>query len=162
MAEYNLTFEGGQCNDANTNLSSGPAGETTMLRGNVVLKFSPFKKGSDGVVADPRTGLQWAPSNKQSMNHYQAEEYVKNLSLAGGGWRLPTTAELKELYNTGKTGCGCAEIIDATTYVWSGESCIKEYSRPGPHARDFYFLTGDADCGHGDNNIRVLAVRSPK
>jgi hypothetical protein len=161
MAEYNLAFEGGQCNNAKTHLSSGPAGETTMLRGNVVLKFSPFKKGSDGVVADPRTGLQWAPSNKQPMNHYQAEEYVKNLSLAGGGWRLPTTAELKELYNTGETGCGCAEINEPSAYVWASESCVKEYRRT-PHARDFYFITGTADCGDRDNNIRVLAVRSPK
>ena len=49
-------------------------------------------------------GIQWAPASDRAMNHYQAEEYARNLSLAGGGWRLPTRAELKSLYDKSKPG----------------------------------------------------------
>ena len=60
----------------------------------------------DGVIYDSELGLQWAPApDNQPMNHYyQAEEYARNLSLAGGGWRLPTMAELKSLYDKSKPG----------------------------------------------------------
>ncbi len=58
----------------------------------------------DGVIDDSELGLQWAPAPDQAMNHYQAEEYARNLSLAGGGWRLPTRAELKSLYDKSRPG----------------------------------------------------------
>ncbi|TAN44280.1 MAG: hypothetical protein EPN22_07280 [Nitrospirae bacterium] len=38
-----------------------------------------------GVIEDFKLGLQWAPAPDRSMNHYEAEKYAQNLSLAGGG-----------------------------------------------------------------------------
>ena len=58
----------------------------------------------DGVIDDSRLGLQWVPAPNRRMSHDQAEEYARNLSLAGGGWRLPTRAELRSLYNLSQPG----------------------------------------------------------
>ena len=33
------------------------------------------------VIYDSELGLQWAPAPDREMNYYQAEEYVRNLSL---------------------------------------------------------------------------------
>ncbi|MCG6535160.1 MAG: DUF1566 domain-containing protein, partial [Syntrophales bacterium LBB04] len=74
-----------------------------------------------GVIEDSQLGLQWAPSNGQSMDHYKAEEYAQNLSLAGGGWRLPTRAELRSLYDTSKpTKIDPVFNIDRD-WVWTSE-----------------------------------------
>ena len=58
----------------------------------------------DGVIDDAKLGLQWAPVPDRTMDHDQAEEYARNLSLAGGGWRLPTREELISLYDESKPG----------------------------------------------------------
>ena len=163
-AAYKLSFDGGQCDDEKTEMPSAPAGETTMLRGNVVLKFSLFTKGSDGVITDPRTGLEWVPAPNKGINWDQAKQYVEGLSLAGVGWRLPTRMELRELYNTGKTECGCGEILGGGSWAWSSELSGPEI------AWYFVFTTGLEDIrsrnspfsANYDHDGRVLAVRSKK
>jgi len=74
-----------------------------------------------GVIDDSQLGLQWAPANGQSMNHYDAEKYAQNLSLAGGGWRLPTRAELKSLYDTSKPGNADPVFGVGDKWVWTSE-----------------------------------------
>lgn len=161
-AKYKLSFEGGQCNDATENLTSAPAGETTMLRDKVVLKFSPFKKGSNGVVTDPRTGLGWVPAPDKAVNWYQAKQYVESLTLAGGGWRLPTRSELRELYNTGLTGCGWDALLGEGYVVWSSE-LKSEFSA---WTFDFSYSRRGSEYANSLNfsnyNEHVIAVRSPK
>ncbi len=109
----------------------------------------------DGVIYDSELGLQWAPAPDRTMNHYQAEEYVRSLSLAGGGWRLPTRDELKSLYDKYKPGGADPMFHVSAFWVWASEldaSSVAWY---------FYFGNGrelSHDCSYP--YFRVLAVRS--
>ncbi len=75
----------------------------------------------DGVIDDSETGLQWVPAPDLAMNHYQAEKYVRSLSLAGGGWRLPTRAELRRIYDASKPGLVDPKFKVSDWLVWSSE-----------------------------------------
>jgi len=140
---------------AKVKVQSGPEGQTSMAEKPFILRFTQSK---EGVVTDSKTALQWAPSNGQAMNHFQAEGYVKSLNLDGGGWRLPSIAELKQLHPGNP-------LLNATSEnrIWSGELC-NSYGSPG--ARDFDFDDGYDRCYTRDyanyRGPRVLAVRSPK
>lgn len=114
----------------------------------------------DGVIYDSKLRLQWAPATDQSMNHYQAVEYARKLSLAGGGWRLPTTAELTSLFDKSKPGNADPKFHCGDFFVWTSELEDSSYARyfiyssgggPGVAARD-------TDLPY----IRVLAVRSQR
>jgi uncharacterized caspase-like protein len=113
-----------------------------------------------GVIDDSKLGLQWAPANGQSMNHYEAEKYAQNLSLAGGGWRLPTRAELKSLYDTSKPGNADLVFNINNNLVWTSELVGSS------SAWYFYFNDGNDDReGHSGRAFpysfgRVLVVRS--
>ncbi len=75
----------------------------------------------DGVIDDSKSGLQWVPAPDLAMNHYEAEKYVRNLSLAGGGWRLPTRAELHGIYDASKPGLVDPRFKVSGWLVWSSE-----------------------------------------
>jgi hypothetical protein len=120
-----------------------------MLEKPLVIRFTLSKAG---VITDSKTGLQWVPANGQAMNHYQAEGYVKNLNLDGGGWRLPTIAELSQLHPLDS-------LFNATdsNWAWSSELC-NNYGSAG--ARNFYFSNGYGSCttrGYSTGDPRVLA-----
>ncbi len=117
----------------------------------------------DGVIYDSQLGLEWAPSNGQVLNHYQAEGYARDLSLAGGGWRLPTREELKSLYDKTKLGNVDPVFGVGDMWVWTSELWNEVPSMPG--AVGFYFYDGGEKGGDRDNigrhnNRRALAVRS--
>jgi hypothetical protein len=103
---YRIAFDGEHCNDQRARIRSLPGGETLSLDKDYILFFSPFKVSSDGVIKDPRTGLEWAPVPLMTVTYDRAVTYVKSLRLAGGGWRLPTVNELKDLHESGQSGCG--------------------------------------------------------
>lgn len=76
----------------------------------------------EGIIYDSKLGLQWVPAPDREMNHHQAEEYVRTLSIAGGGWRLPTRAELKSLYDESNPG-GADPIFNVSDRaVWTSDS----------------------------------------
>jgi hypothetical protein len=117
----------------------------------------------DGVIYDSQLGLEWAPSNGQVLNHYQAEGYARGLSLAGGGWRLPTRAELESLYDTTKPGNVDPVFNVGNMWVWTSE--LYDEVPSVPCAVGFYFYEGKPKAGDRDNinrrdNRRGLAVRS--
>jgi len=113
----------------------------------------------DGVIDDSKLGLQWVPAPDRSMNHYDAEKYAQNLSLAGGGWRLPTRAELKSLYDTSKPGNADPVFGVSNRWVWTSEldgSSLAWY---------FGFNRGGERDGtrvYSNLYTRVLAVRSSR
>ncbi|HEX9137520.1 MAG TPA: DUF1566 domain-containing protein [Nitrospirota bacterium] len=75
----------------------------------------------DGVIDDSETGLQWVPAGNWEMTHYEAEKYVSTLSLAGGGWRLPTRAELRSIYDASKPGLVDPKFKVSGKLVWTSE-----------------------------------------
>ena len=57
-----------------------------------------FFLNASGVVEDKRTGLEWVAGPDTDTSWHGAKHWVEKLQLDGGGWRLPTIEELKELY----------------------------------------------------------------
>ena len=64
-----------------------------------------FVAYANGVVADTRTGLEWLAGPDVDTSYHRAVEWVCRLTVAGGGWRMPTAKDLRTLYpNVAKAG----------------------------------------------------------
>lgn len=113
-----------------------------------------------GVIDDSGSGLQWVPAPKSAMNHYQAEKYVQNLSIAGGGWRLPTRAELRSIYDASKPG-----LVDPMFKVGGWLAWTSEVDETDPSIAWYYnFNSGGEykyarDCACNEY-FYTLAVRA--
>ncbi len=84
-----------------------------------------FVAYENGVVKDTRTGLEWVAGPDRNMTWSQARDWVQSLSIAGGGWRMPTTDELKTLYEKGKGNNNRSPLLKKHTvgnFVWSRET----------------------------------------
>ena len=95
--------------DTSMAVEAGPEGETTLLKEPLKVLFTV---DNDGIITATSTGLQWLFGPDKDTNWDQANAWVKGLSIGGGGWRMPTRAELKGLYNGG---------MRKNHWVWSGE-----------------------------------------
>ena len=63
-----------------------------------------------GVVFDSVSLLEWEQSpNPAQLAYGDAKNYVSGLGLAGGGWRLPTIANLRGLYDDIAAATGCTD-----------------------------------------------------
>ena len=81
-----------------------------------------FTKAENGVITDSLTGLEWYVGPNQDNNWHQAKAWVENLTVAGGGWRLPTVPELKALYQKGASPTNMDPVFQTTrVWVWSGQ-----------------------------------------
>jgi len=160
---YRIVCKGGQCNDQGERIRSLPSGETLKLEQEYVLILSPFKVSSEGVIRDLWTGLEWAPVPMMTLSYDHAVAYAESLSLAGGGWRLPTVDELKKLYESGQRGCGLDQAFrNRYPKAWSSDPkspskrWLVRFSR-----YEGYTELWDRQSDPCDD-CRVLAVRSAK
>lgn len=81
-----------------------------------------FTKAADGVITDHTTGLEWYVGPNRDNNWHQAKAWVENLTVAGGGWRLPTIPELKTLYHKGASRNHMDPVFQAPgAWAWSGQ-----------------------------------------
>lgn len=81
-----------------------------------------FTKAQNGVITDRVTGLEWYVCPNQDNNWHQAKAWVENLTVAGGGWRMPTVPELKAIYQKGASATNMDPIFQTTrVWVWSGQ-----------------------------------------
>jgi hypothetical protein len=77
----------------------------------------------NGIVYDENTRLEWVVGPDKDTDWNEAKAWVDNLSLAGGGWRMPTTEELKGLYKKGRGRRNMTPLLKTTGWqVWSGET----------------------------------------
>jgi hypothetical protein len=60
-----------------------------------------FTVSKEGVIADSKTGLEWLVGPDADTNFAKAETWVKNCTVAGGNWRMPTKAELATVHEKG-------------------------------------------------------------
>lgn len=143
-----------------------------VLHGTDDMRFI-FK---DGVIYDSQLGIQWVPANGQAMSHYHAEEYARNLSLAGGGWRLPTMAEVTSLLDFSQSNNVDPvfninlddPVFNTDLHEWTSEVydvwTSEVYAADPSWAWLFDFGAGESDRGpRGEasyRSARVLAVRS--
>ena len=118
-----------------------------------------FTKAMDGVITDNVTGLDWYIGPNQDNNWHQAKAWTENLTVAGGGWRMPTVPELQAIYQKGASRVNMDPLFQPkAAWVWSGQM---DDTRT---AWGFAFYSGLVNS-HGLNygyGRLAFAVRSPK
>ena len=121
---------------------------TAGYTANIVYREKHFILYSDQVIKDTKTGLEWYYRHGDwgaGVSEFEARKWVKNLTVAGGGWRLPAIKELFTLYKTGTFNQGRkVSLRDKFTgnrswvfweiepwhkcrngWVWSGETVVQ-------------------------------------
>ena len=81
-----------------------------------------FTRASNGVITDSITGLDWYVGPNPDNTWHQAKAWTESLTVAGGGWRLPTMAELKAIYQKGASPYNMDPLFQVKgAWAWSGE-----------------------------------------
>ncbi|MDD3149137.1 MAG: DUF1566 domain-containing protein, partial [Candidatus Riflebacteria bacterium] len=88
-----------------------------MLNVTALIRFS---KDASNVITDSQTGLQWFCTT-MPFSWYQARDWAAGLTLNGGGWRLPTRAELGALHPAAE-----GSQLFTVSYSWSNEKEIQD------------------------------------
>ena len=112
----------------------------------------------EGIIRDTKTGLDWYVGPERNTNWNEANTWVKNLTVAGGGWRLPTLDELEGIYETNKK-YNLDKVFGSRNiyiFVWSNKT------HGSSSAWDFPFRNGNRGWGNrgASNRARGFAVRS--
>ena len=71
--------------------------KTSVGSSDEIGRDANFVAFANGVVADTQTGLEWIAGPDEDTSYYQAAAWVRSLTIAGGGWRMPTDRELRTL-----------------------------------------------------------------
>ena len=125
----------------------------------IVAKDDQYVSYENGIVYDEKTNLEWIVGSDKDTTWDEAKAWDESLSVEGGGWRMPTIAELKSLYKKGAGSQNMTPLLKTTGgSVWSGET-------QGPSkAWRFSFITGHEEFVDRDHSFfdRAFAVRSRK
>jgi hypothetical protein len=101
----------------------GGFGKNSSLNGQEVDSkggLTRFTMAKDGVITDSVTKLEWYVGPDQDTTWHQAKAWMESLTVASGGWRLPTVAELKTLYQRGASRQNIDPIFKTSGFfVWS-------------------------------------------
>jgi len=90
---------------------------------NITNRDGIYVAYANGIVRDTNTGLEWKAGPDKDTNWNEARSWVQSLNLDGGGWRMPTTDELKTLYKKGTGERNMTPLLKTTGwFVWSGET----------------------------------------
>jgi hypothetical protein len=110
------------------------------------------------VARDAKTGLEWYAGPDRRTKWHEAKSWAENLAVAGGGWRMPTTRELKTLHKKGAGEYNMTPLLKIPGwYVWSGERLDSS------SVWAFYFDSGGYENWFDPNLsdlLQVVAVRS--
>jgi hypothetical protein len=114
---------------------------------------------ADGVITDHNTGLQWYVGPHGDNNWHQAKAWAEGLTVAGGGWRLPTIQELKTLYQKGASRNHMDPIFQAPgAWAWSGQF----HDSRSVYGFCFYSGLVNSHSPHYGYGRLALAVRFPR
>ena len=129
----------------------------------------------NGIVKDTKTGLEWKTGPDKDTSWKEANLWVKNLNVDGGGWKMPSESQLKTLYREGAGTRNMTSLLKTTGWwVWTiktSDSPQKASGFLGLFRRSacsscgwiFYFARGGYGywVERGDSsNMRAFAVRS--
>lgn len=116
-----------------------------------------FTQADNGVITDSLTGLEWYVNPNPDNKFHQAKAWAEGLTVAGGGWRLPTMAELKAIYQKDASAYHMDPLFQVKgAWAWSGE-LRNDWSVWG---LAFYNnLQGWHSMNYGNGRV-ALAVRS--
>ncbi|MES0350837.1 MAG: DUF1566 domain-containing protein [Desulfobacteria bacterium] len=118
-----------------------------------------FIPGDKGVVKDTKTGLEWFAGPDKDTTWDEAKAWTESLSVDGGGWRMPTRDEVKDLYTKGSGAHNVSPLfMTAGGFVWTGETVGSS------HAWGFCLDIGDEYWPRRtySETARGFAVRSGK
>ena len=123
-------------------------------------KDKRFSKDADGVITDSRNGLQWYVGPDKGTNWYDAKKWVEGLTVAGGGWRMPSLRELKGISQKGARISGPKYL--STIFKTSGAGAWSGEKSGSSDAWYFLFKRGtEYGCSRNDDLAgRAFAVRS--
>ena len=78
-----------------------------------------FIANDNGTVEDTKTGLEWYAGPDKNTSLREAKSWVENLTVADGGWRMPTRKELQTLYKKGAGGRNMTPLLKTTGWdIW--------------------------------------------
>jgi len=81
----------------------------------------PFRMYQNRVVLDTRDGLEWYAGPDRQTSWEQAHAWVMALDAAGGGWRMPSKAELRRLFRIADGVSDITPLLYNTGFwVWAG------------------------------------------
>ena len=127
--------------------------------GSVATRPSRFTKAADGVITDHSTGLQWYVGYHPDNNWHQAQAWAESLTVAGGGWRLPSIPELTAIYQKGASRNHMDPIFQAPgVWAWSGQF----HDARSVYGFCFYSGLVNSHSPHYGFGRMALAVRSPR
>ena len=112
----------------------------------------------NGIIKDTEMGLEWKLAPNSDISWNDAKAWAQGLKLDGGGWRMPTEAELERFYQKGAKPRNIAALIifDGAPF-WTTET-------KGADGRFIYFYdptSGDWYARDGSSGMRAIAVQSP-
>jgi len=121
---------------------------------------STFTVNANGTVSDSRSGLEWQQTVDASTYSWMgAKTHCADLPLAGGGWRLPTMAELESIVDFGRVN----PAIDPTAFpsapaalFWSSSAAVGGSG----YAWNVSFIGGHSEDRDPSLTYRVRCVRS--
>jgi Fe-S cluster assembly scaffold protein SufB len=125
----------------------------------IIAKDGQYVSYKNGIVYDEKTNLEWTVGPDKDTTWDEAKAWVESLSVEGGGWRMPTIAELIALYKKGAGSSNMTPLLKATGgSVWSGET------EGSSTAWRFSFITGHEEYVDRNHSFydRGFAVRSRK
>ncbi len=117
---------------------------------------------SNGIVRDKRNGMDWYAGPDRDFAWQEAEEWVGNLRVDGGGWRMPTLDELKGFIEEGVGNKNFRRMmkIETGTFIWSGEKIGPDSTYAYGYDVTTIGIRAFTERSLSGNN-RVLAVRFP-
>jgi len=127
---------------------------------NDTYQSSQFIGYENGVVLDTKTGLEWYAGPDSVTTWDETKRWIESLTVAGGGWRLPTIEELETLYIKGIGTHNMTPLLKPSGWlVWSGETTKDELEAFG-----FSFIGGYGYMAvpNRPNPTQGFAVRSKK
>ena len=109
--------------DTQKQFKTATAAVATAADSSKIVAFDGrFEKLASGVVRDTQSGLDWYAGPDKNTSWDDAKEWVTGLRVDGGGWRMPTMAELKSLYQKGAGSRNMTPLLETKGWlVWSGE-----------------------------------------
>ena len=134
-----------------------------FAKGQTMTEVNPvqprFTKASNGVITDHLTGLDWYVGPNADNNWYEAKAWVEGLTVAGGGWRMPTVPELKGIYQKGASRANMDPLFEPkAAWVWSGQ---KDDARTNYGFAFYSGLVNSHGLNYGYGRM-AFAVRSHK
>ena len=123
----------------------------------IIAEDDQYVSYENGIVYDKQANIEWVAGPDKNTTWHEANRWVENLNVAGGGWRMPTVKELKTLYKKGTGSRNMTPLLKTTgSYVWSGET------KGSSSAWLFLFYRGNEGWNLRDysRSLRGFAVRS--